>query len=328
MVNGRFDFEQPIVELERQIEDLIKSSPEKNSVISREVKTLRKKAKKVKREIYAHLTPWQKVQVARHPHRPYALDYINLMMEDFLELHGDRNFSDDRAIIGGLAKLDGRPVVVIGQQKGKDTKENILRNFGQPHPEGYRKALRIMKLAEKFSKPVITFLDATGAYCGIGAEERGQAEAIARNLREMATLITPVIVVITGEGGSGGALALGVGDRILMLENAYYSVCSPEACATILWRDRNRAAEAAEVLGLTAQDLLQFGIIDEIVKEPLGGANNDYQEIARNLKEVLIKNLDNVTKIPIEELLSLRYRKFRRMGIPNESSTKIKGRGR
>jgi len=318
MVNGGFDFEQPIIELERQIEELTKSSSGENSTVSREIQNLRKKAKKIKREIYTHLTPWQRVQIARHPHRPYTFDYINLMMEDFLELHGDRNFADDRAIVGGLARLDGRPVVVIGQQKGKDTKENILRNFGQPHPEGYRKALRIMKLAERFSKPIISFLDATGAYCGIGAEERGQGEAIARNLHEMASLRVPIIVIITGEGGSGGALALGVGDRILMLENSYYSVCSPEACAAILWRDRNRAPEAAEALCLTAQDLLQLGIIDEIVKEPLGGAHNDYQEIAGTLKKAIMQNLDSLCEIPIDELLQQRYIKFRQMGVPKE----------
>ncbi len=318
MINGGFDFEQPIIELERQIEELTKSSPGESSTASREIQNLRRKAKKIKREIYTHLTPWQRVQIARHPRRPYTLDYIDLMMEDFLELHGDRNFADDRAIVGGLAKLDNRPVVVVGQQKGKDTKENILRNFGQPHPEGYRKALRIMKLAERFGKPIISFLDATGAYCGIGAEERGQGEAIARNLHEMANLRVPIIVIITGEGGSGGALALGVGDRILMLENSYYSVCSPEACAAILWRDRNRAPEAAEALCLTAQDLLRLGIIDEIVKEPLGGAHNDYQEMVRTLKTAIIENLDNLSKIPIDELLQQRYVKFRRMGVPKE----------
>jgi acetyl-CoA carboxylase carboxyl transferase subunit alpha len=251
--------------------------------------------------------------VARHINRPFTLDYINLMFTEFVELHGDRNFGDDHAIVGGLARFDGQPVMVIGHQKGRDTKEKVYRNFGMPNPEGYRKALRLMQMAEQFKLPVITFVDTPGAYPGIGAEERGQAEAIARNLREMASLRTPIIVCITGEGGSGGALAIAVGDRILMLEHSVYAVISPEGCAAILWSDGTKGEQAAEALKPTAHDIIKLGVIDEIVKEPVGGAHRDHEETARNMKEAIARNLAELNKMSAEELVEGRYTKFRAM---------------
>ena len=312
------DFEKPIIELERKIEELKKFSETKNIDLSIEIKRLEEKLEKIRHNIFENLTPWQRVQIARHPKRPYTLDYINMMMSDFIEFHGDRLFGDDKAIVAGFAKLDKQKVCVIGHQKGRDTKENIYRNFGCAHPEGYRKALRLMKMAEKFKIPVIVFIDTPGAYPGIGAEERGQAHSIAYNLREMVSLKTPIIVVVIGEGGSGGALGIGIGDRILMLENAYYSVISPEGCAAILWRDRTKASEAAEALKLTAKDLLSLGIIDEVLAEPLGGAHRDPQKTAETIKEALKRNLKELTNLSLDELIHKRYEKYRKIGIWQE----------
>jgi len=308
------DFEKPLVELERQIEEIKKFAAEKNIDMSEEIRRLQEKADQIKQEIYSNLTTWQRIQIARHPKRPTLLDYVGMIFTDFTELHGDRLFRDDPAMVGGLAYLDGRPVTVIGQQKGRDTKENLQRNFGMPHPEGYRKALRLMEQAAKFGRPIISLVDVVGAYPGIEAEERGQGEAVARGIREMAALGTPIVVVITGEGGSGGALAIGVGDRILMLENAYYSVISPEGCASILWKDASRAPEAAEALRLTGKDLMEFGIVDEVIREPMGGAHKDPKAMAETLKEALIRNLLPLLDQDKEVLLTARYDKFRKMG--------------
>jgi acetyl-CoA carboxylase carboxyl transferase subunit alpha len=313
-----WDFERPIVELENKIEELKDFSQTKNIDLSREIANLEEKLKKLKKETYSNLTASQKVQIARHPFRPTALDYINLITKDFLPLFGDRLFREDKAIVCGFAKLEGRKIVVIGHQKGKDTKENIERNFGCAHPEGYRKALRVMRLGERFSMPIICLIDTPGAYPGIGAEERGQAQAIAENIREMFSLRTPIIVVIIGEGGSGGALGIGVGDRILIMEYAYYSVISPEGCAAILWKDASKKDEAAEVLKLTASDLLKLGVVDEIIPEPEGGAHRNYEEAADNLKKYILKNLEEVSKIEIEELLKIRYEKYRKIGVFKE----------
>ncbi len=312
-MNG-LEFEKPLLELEKRIEELRKFTSGEKIDFSDEIKKLEEKAGRLKKEIFGSLTPWQKVQIARHPRRPYMLDYVELIFEDFIELHGDRVFADDKAIVGGLAKFDERSVVLIGQQKGKSTKENLSRNFGMPHPEGYRKALRLMKLAEKFNKPVITFIDASGAYPGVGAEERGQAGAIAQNLRELSLLQVPIIVMITGEGGSGGALAIGAGDRILMLEHSYYGVCTPEACASILWKDSSKASEAVKYMQITSDELLKLGLIDEIIKEPLGGAHRDYKLVSSNLKKALKKHLGELADTPVPELVKARYEKFRRMG--------------
>jgi len=313
-MNG-LDFEKPIKELEKKIEELKRFTLEKKIDLSSEIRRLEQKLQDLKLSTYSSLTSWQRVQIARHPQRPYTLDYIQMMMSDFVELHGDRSFSDDKAIIGGLAKIDGLKIMVLGHQKGRGTKENLLRNFGCAHPEGYRKALRLMQLAEKFNLPILVFIDTPGAYPGVGAEERGQAQAIALNLREMSQIRVPILVVIIGEGGSGGALGIGVGDRILILENAYYSVISPEGCAAILWKDASKAAEAAEALKLTAQDLLELGIVDEIIKEPLGGAHVNPQETANNLKETILRHMQQILNLPIETLLKLRYDKFRRIGV-------------
>jgi acetyl-CoA carboxylase carboxyl transferase subunit alpha len=279
-----------------------------------ELERLREQVAELRKEFYAHLGPWQRAQIARHPQRPYLTDYIPLLFTDFSELHGDRAFGDDKALIAGLAKFRGRPVAVIGQQKGRDTKQRVVRNFGQPKPEGYRKALRVMQLAAKFGRPILTFVDTPGAYPGIDAEERGQGEAIARNLREMARLPVPVIVTVTGEGGSGGALAIAVGDRVNILENGFYSVISPEGCASIIWRDSSKAETAAEAMKITATDLRDLGIIDEIVKEPEGGAHTDYEAAARLLEEVLDRQLVELTNEPEKALLAARYEKFRKMG--------------
>ncbi|MCD5397725.1 acetyl-CoA carboxylase carboxyltransferase subunit alpha [candidate division NPL-UPA2 bacterium] len=308
------DFEKPIVELEKKIEELRNFTDSEEMDLSGEIGELEKRAEKLKEEIFANLTPWQRIQLVRHPQRPYTLDYINLMMDDFQELHGDRSFSDDQAIVGGLAKFAGQSLVVIGHQKGRDTRENLRRNFGMPHPEGYRKSLRLMKLGENFGLPIVTFIDTPGAYPGIGAEERGQSRAIAENLREMSRIKVPLVSLVIGEGGSGGALGLGVGDRLLMLENAVYSVISPEGCAAIIWKERSRAPEAAKALNLTAQDLLSSGIIDEIIPEPLGGAHRNYEVSASNLKEILKKNLGELAKFSGRELIEKRYNKYREMG--------------
>lgn len=308
------DFERSLIELEKKIQDMKDFSSGEDIELSHEIKRLEKRADKLRAEIFANLTPWQRVQLARHPKRPYTLDYIQLIMEEFVELHGDRCFSDDRAIVAGLARLAGRPVVVVGHQKGRDTKENLRRNFGMAHPEGYRKALRLFRLAAKFHRPVIIFIDTMGAYPGIGAEERGQAEAIATNLKVMSHLPVPIIISIIGEGASGGALGIGVGDRVLMLENAWYSVISPEGCAAILWRDRAKAPQAAEALKLTAEDLMKLGIIDAIVPEPLGGAHRDFKAVAQALKGKILESLEEISSIPPERLVAQRINKFARMG--------------
>jgi acetyl-CoA carboxylase carboxyl transferase subunit alpha len=309
------DFEKPILELEKKIDELKRFTTEKKIDLSAEVKRLEEKLGQLKKETYSSLTPWQKVQLARHPQRPYTLDYISMLMTDFIELHGDRAFGDDKALLCGLAKFNGTKVVVMGHQKGRDTKENLKRNFGCAHPEGYRKALRVMQIAEQFNLPIIIFIDTPGAYPGIGAEERGQSQAIATNLREMTGIGVPIIATVIGEGGSGGALGIGIADRVFVLENSYYSVISPEGCAAILWKDGSKAPLAAEVLKLTGQDLLKFGIIEGIVPEPLGGAHRDPQKIAQNLKEVLSKNLKELLTYEREELLRLRYKKFRSIGV-------------
>ena len=312
------DFERPIVELEEKIEDLRRLSAVQNVDFSKEIAQLEKKVASLCQEVFSRLSPWQRCQIARHPKRPYTLDYIRALMTDFIELHGDRTFADDKAIVGGLARLDGIPLVVIGHQKGRDTKEKIARNFAMANPEGYRKALRLMKLAERFKKPVVTLVDTPGAYPGIGAEERGQAEAIARNLRVMSELRTPIIVVVTGEGGSGGALGIAVGDSILMLQYAIYSVISPEGCASILWRDPLKAPDAADALGLTAETLKRLNLIDEIIPEPLGGAHRNPQEMAVTLKGYLLKELSRLGQVSPDELVEGRYEKFRRMGVFEE----------
>ena len=308
------DFEKPIAELERQIESLRRLATQRSLDVRREIEPLEEKLAEMRVEIYRNLTPFQRVQVARHPRRPYALDYINTVFTDFVELHGDRLYRDDPAIVGGTARLGGRSVVVIGQQKGRDTKENLKRNFGMPHPEGYRKALRLLKLAERFKLPVVTLVDTPGAYPGLGAEERGQAEAIAKNLEELATLRTPTVAIVIGEGGSGGALALGIADRVLMFENAIYSVISPEGCAAILWKDSTQRERAAEALKLTAPDLMGLGVIDEIVREPLGGNHADPDGAAASLAEAVRRHLGELERIPLDELVARRAEKFLRMG--------------
>ncbi len=308
------DFERPLVEVERKIEELRALQERDRIDIKEELDALKARAAVLTREIYSRLTPWQRVQVARHPKRPYSLDHIGLLFTDFMELHGDRCFADDPAIVCGFGRLEGRAVAVLGQQKGHDTRESLLRNFGMMNPEGYRKALRIMKMAEKFSRPVVSLIDTPGAYPGIGAEERGQAEAIARNLKEMSVLSVPIVAAVIGEGGSGGALGIGVADRILMLENAVYSVISPEGCAAILWKDAKNAPEAAQAMKITAQDLKELGIVDDIVPEPSGGAHRDPEAAAGMLKKALVDALNSLDGIPTEELLEQRYRKFRAMG--------------
>ncbi len=313
---GWLDFEQPLAELFERLEEV-------NALgVTTEIKKLQQQIEELKIKLYANLTPWQRVQLARHPRRPYTLDYIERMVTNFVELHGDRAFADDPAIVAGLGKIDEIPFAIIGHQKGKDTKEKLTRNFGMPHPEGYRKALRIMELAARNNVPILCLIDTPGAYPGIGAEERGQAEAIARNLREMALLTVPVIAVVTGEGGSGGALAIAVGDRVLMQENAVYSVISPEGCAAILWRDGSRAEEAAKVLKLTAPDLLNLGVIDEIVPEPLGGAHHDWDEAARLLKKAVMANYHVLNTLPGEELVSRRIEKFSAIGVFQQGEEK------
>ena len=308
------EFEKPLAELERQIDELKRLASQRELDVGRELAPLEEKLATLRAEIYRGLTPYQRVQVARHPRRPYTLDYLHSVFSDFVELHGDRLFRDDPAIVGGLARVDGNSVVVIGQQKGRDTKDNLRRNFGMPHPEGYRKALRLMKLGERFGLPVVTLIDTPGAYPGLGAEERGQAEAIAHNLEEMALLRTPLIAVIIGEGGSGGALALALADRVLMFENSIYSVISPEGCAAILWRDASQRERAAEALKLTAADLSGLGIIDEVLPEPPGGAHADPDAAAATLGAALKRTLAELGKIRPEKLIRRRADKFLKMG--------------
>jgi len=314
------DFERPVAELEDKIEELKRLADGRDMNITSEIKKLERKARELRADIFSKITPWQKTLIARHPERPYTLDYINFFMEDFVELHGDRRFADDSAIVSGFAMFGDLPIAVIGHQKGRSTKERIERNFGQPHPEGYRKALRIMKLAERFRKPIITLIDTPGAYPGIGAEERGQAEAIAQNLQEMFLIKAPIISVVIGEGGSGGALALAVGDRVLMLEHSIYSVISPEGCAAILWNKNDSAVgrkeyeNASEALKLTAQDLFDLKVIDQIIPEPLGGAHKNQAKTAESLAGVLRHHLNELLDKSVDELLNERYRKFRMIG--------------
>jgi acetyl-CoA carboxylase carboxyl transferase subunit alpha len=308
------DFEKPILELTRILDEIKKHSKEQDLGLDSEVRRIEEKIEETKKEIYANLTAWQRVQIARHPARPYMLDYMHLAFSEFVELHGDRLFGDDKAMPGGLATLGDFKCVVIGHQKGRDLKENLKRTFGSAHPEGYRKALRLMRMAEKFKLPVISLVDTPGAYPGIGAEERHISEAIAVNLREMMVLKTPIISVILGEGGSGGALGIAVADRVLMFENSYYSVISPEGCAAILWKHRSHAPEAAEALKLTARDLAELKLIDEVIPEPMGGAHQDHAMAAEAFKATIVKHLEKLVKMPTDKMLAQRYAKFRRIG--------------
>jgi acetyl-CoA carboxylase carboxyl transferase subunit alpha len=315
MANGHLPFEKPIIELRQKIAELKKFTKEKEIDLSDEIATLEAKAERLEKEIYGNLTPWQRVQIARHPSRPTTLDYIQRIFTDFIELHGDRLYGDDPAIVGGIAKLDGMPVTVIGHERGKDTKDKIARNFGMPHPEGYRKALRLMQQADKFGRPIITFIDTQGAHPGIEAEQRGQSEAIARNLREMAGFSVPIVCVVTGEGGSGGALAISVGNRLLMLEHAYYSVITPEGAAAILWRDAAEAQQAAEALRITAQDLLKLGVVDRVIPEPKGGAHRDPDAQAAWIKEALLETLKPLLEMDGKALVADRHRKYAQIGV-------------
>jgi len=308
------EFEQPIAELDAKIEELRLVGDDNEINIQDEIVRLEKKCRSLTESIFANLKPWQISQLARHPQRPYMLDYIKRVFEDFQEMHGDRTFADDHAIIGGVARIDGKPVMLIGHQKGRDTKEKIFRNFGMPRPEGYRKALRLMETAERFKMPLLTFIDTPGAYPGVGAEERGQSEAIARNLKVMAGLKIPVICTVMGEGGSGGALAIGVGDRVFMLEYSTYSVISPEGCASILWRSAEKAPLAAEAMGITSTRLKELGLIDGIVQEPLGGAHRDIDTMVGNMKNSLLENLDILSRVPIDDLLEQRYQRLMEYG--------------
>ena len=312
------DFEKPLVELEQKIEELKKQSEDRNIDLGGEIRGMQEKLESMRGQIYGNLSAWQRVQISRHIARPFFLDYVRMAFTEFVELKGDRLFGDDASMPGGLATIDGIRCVVIGQQKGRDMKENLLRNFGSPHPEGYRKALRLMRMAEKFGLPVVALIDTPGAYPGVGAEERHIAEAIAVNIRDMMALRTPVVSVVIGEGGSGGALGIGVADRVLILENAYYSVISPEGCAAILWKHRKHAPEAAEALKLSSPDLLQMGLVDGVIPEPAGGAHCDPEQAAENLKSAISKELQALIKTPVEKLLRARYDKFRKMGVFQE----------
>jgi len=309
------EFEQPIAELQAKIEELRLVGNDNEINIQEEIERLEGKSRSLTESIFANLTPWQISQLARHPLRPYTLDYVARIVDDFEELHGDRAFADDKAIVGGLGRIGGRPVMLIGHQKGRDTKEKISRNFGMPRPEGYRKALRLMHMAERFGLPILTFIDTPGAYPGVGAEERGQSEAIARNLFEMAGLRTPIIATVVGEGGSGGALAIGVADRLMMLQYSTYSVISPEGCASILWKDAEKAPLAAEAMAITSKHLKDLQLIDDIVPEPLGGGHRDPDAVARNLKGALLTALDAVAEQPLERLLELRYERLMSYGV-------------
>ena len=312
------DFERPIAELEAKIEELRHVGNDKEININEEIGRLQKRSRELTQSIFSNLTPWQIAQVARHPHRPYSLDYIEHIFTDFEEFHGDRNFADDSAIVGGIAKLDDRPVMVVGHQKGRDTKEKLQRNFGMPKPEGYRKSLRLFRLAERFGLPILTFIDTPGAYPGIGAEERSQSEAIARNLLVMSGLRVPIVTTIIGEGGSGGALAIGVGDRLLMLEYSTYSVISPEGCASILWKSSDKASEAAEALGITAHRLNELEVTDEVVTEPLGGAHRDFDTIAKRLKTAIAKHLQDLENQSIDSVIDNRNKRLRNTGFFQE----------
>ena len=316
--NHVLDFERPLYELERKIEELKSHAESEKLDVSEELSTLVAKAKTLEPDIYSNLTRWQIYQLAKHPQRPHTLDYLGGLLTDFVELHGDRTYRDDPAIVGGLGRLDGRPIVVVGHQKGRNTSENIQRNFGMAHPEGYRKALRLMKLAAKFRRPVLCLIDTPGAYPGIGSEERSISEAIARNLFEISRLPIPIVVAIIGEGASGGAIGIGVGDRILMLENAWYSVINPESCSLILWRDRENREEAAEALRITAPDLLELGIIDTIVPEPFGGAHRNPEEAVRHLGKAVVEAMDDLCQVAPDDLVSQRAEKFRGMGVWEE----------
>ena len=315
------EFEKPIVEIQQKIAELQKLS-DKHVDFLPEIKKLEQKLAEIKLKVYDKLSAWQRIQIARHPKRPYTLDYIQMIMTDFVELHGDRLFADDMAIVGGLAKIDDQQVVVLGHQKGRDTSENIKRNFGCAHPEGYRKAMRLMRLAERFDLPVVIFIDTPGAFPGIGAEERGQAQAIAENLRDMMQIKTPIIASVIGEGGSGGALGVGVADHVIILQNAYYSVISPEGCASILWRSATKASEAADALKLTGEYLIKFGIVEEIIPEPLGGAHYQPTEVAETLKASILKQIKRLKALSTDELLDARYAKFRKVGQFIDPGTK------
>jgi acetyl-CoA carboxylase carboxyl transferase subunit alpha len=317
MAHG-WDFEKPIIELESKIEELKKFAKDKKVNLSFEIENLDKKLSSLKREVYSALDPWQKVQIARHPKRPTTLDYVSMIVKDFLPLHGDRLFGDDKALVCGFGRIDEKNFMIIGHQKGRDTKENIYRNFGCAHPEGYRKAMRMMHLAQRFGSPVLCLIDTPGAYPGIGAEERGQAIAVAENIRDMFGVKTPIISVIIGEGGSGGALGIGVGDRVMMMEHSYYSVISPEGCAAILWKDASKREQASRVLKLTGKDLLGLGIIDEVIPEPQGGAHKNAEVAASNLKASVLKNLYELESLTGQQLVSRRYDKFRKIGVYKE----------
>jgi acetyl-CoA carboxylase carboxyl transferase subunit alpha len=313
------DFEQPIAELEAKIEELKHVSSDSEVNIQDEISRLQAKSRQLTTSIFANLSPWQITQLARHPQRPYTLDYANTICDEFQELHGDRMFSDDLAIVGGLARIGDRPIMLIGHQKGRDTKERVRRNYGMPKPEGYRKALRLMRLAERFNLPLVTFIDTQGAYPGVGAEERGQSEAIARNLFEMAVLRIPIVSIVTGEGGSGGAIAIGVCDRLLMLQYSVYSVISPEGCASILWKSADKKEAAADAMGLTAQRLSQLGLVDEVIEEPLGGAHRNHAVIAERLKSAIVRHLASLEKLPPDELRAQRQAKIASFGVFSES---------
>ena len=312
------EFEKPLRELEKQLIALQQVSDETKVDVSQEIKAIESKLELLKSNIYSDLSPWQRVQLCRHPKRPYSLDYIERIFTDFEELHGDRRFKDDQAIVAGTALLDSEPVMVIGQQKGRNTKDNLKRNFGCPNPEGYRKAMRLMEMAEKFNMPIITLVDTPGAYPGIGAEERHVAEAIAVNIRDMSTLKVPIVTIVIGEGGSGGALGIAVADSVMILENSYYSVISPEGCAAILWKDRAAAPQAAEALKFSPNNLKEFGVVDDIISEPAGGAHRDYDLAAKNLKKEIKSNLIRLKKLSTKSLLEKRYKKFRNMGVFEE----------
>lgn len=314
MPNNILDFEKPLIELEKKIEELQSFMEEKDLNLSDEIERLEERAQKVQQDIYNNLEPWQILKIARHQDRPTTLDYVDYIVDDFVTLHGDRRFGDDSALVGGIGLIEGKPVTLIGHQKGQSTKENLERNFGMAHPEGYRKALRLMKQAEKFNRPVISLINTPGAYPGVGAEERGQAEAIATNLKEMSGLKVPIIVIVIGEGGSGGALGIGLGDKVMMFEYSYYSVSSPEACASILWKDADEASKAAEALKITSSDLLKLGIIDKVIKEPPGGAHKDFEQAADILKKEILNNINELSNLNKEELITRRYNKFRKIG--------------
>ncbi len=314
------EFEKPLIEIEERIRDLRSVPGGGGPETAKQLQTAEKRAERLRQKIFSSLSPWQRVQLARHPQRPYTLDYLKHLVTDFEELHGDRTFSDDASIVAGLGRFEGRPVAVIGHQKGRNTKANLKRNFGMPHPEGYRKAMRVMKLAEKFGNPILCLVDTPGAYPGIGAEERGQAEAVARNILEMSTLKTPILVFVTGEGGSGGALAIAVGDRVFMLEYAFYSVISPEGCASILWKTREKAEQAAEALRFTAPDLLKLGVIDSILPEPPGGAHRDLPAMAKTIGETIRSSLDVLDQLLPSDLVRMRQDRYLAMGVFNEES--------